>query len=64
MTAIDAYDRLAGLLDCLATWDNTLDDLQPASDVIDLDAIARAVCILDATTRTALRELEMAMGVR
>lgn len=60
-TALDAYDRLAAVLDCLGTWDQTMDDLQPAATLVDLDAIARAVCVLDATARTALRRLEHCM---
>jgi hypothetical protein len=59
MTPLDAYDRLAASLDCLTRWDQTIDALQPAAELIDLDTIARALCLLDATTRTALRGLEL-----
>jgi hypothetical protein len=61
MTPIDALDRLAGLLDCLSAWGESIDDLEAVADVIDLDAIARALCVLDATARTGLRSLEAGM---
>lgn len=61
MTPIDALDRLASLLDCLSAWGESLDDLEAVADVIDLDVIARALCVLDASARTGLRRLEVAM---
>jgi hypothetical protein len=59
MTPIDALDRLAALLDCLAAWGESIDDLEAVADLIELDGIARALCVLDAAIRTALLRLEL-----
>jgi len=62
LTAIDAAVALAECLDCLHNWTETLDALEPAG-LVDLDPIARAVCILNHVTRNALGQLEdLAVG--
>lgn len=61
MTRLEACDRLGGLLDVLTEWDHAIDELQAVADLIDVDGIATAVCILDARTRSAMRRIERAL---
>lgn len=61
MTLLDAYDRLAVLLDGLTGWGQVLDDLREVAAFIDVDDVARIVCVLDAKTRRTLRQLESAI---
>ena len=61
MTRLEACDRLGGLLELLGEWDHAIDELQSVSDLVDVDGIARAVCVLDARTRSAMRCIERAL---
>lgn len=50
---------MAALLDSLTAWGASIDDLEAVADLIELDGIARALCVLDAATRAALYRLEL-----
>jgi hypothetical protein len=62
MTPLEAAAAIVDALTCLTGWDQLIEELDGSVGQeplqIDLDPLARAVCILDLRARAVLRQLE------